>query len=95
MEDVVNPWAGCRAFLTGHTGFKGAWLARRGAHVRGYSLDRSTEPNLFNSASVASVVEDIRGDAAKRYSTLAACEGTESPFAAYEELLKSSVVHGN
>ena len=66
VEDLVNHWQGRRAFLTGHTGFKGGWLAlwlaRRGAHVRGYALDPATEPSLFAVASVASVVEDVRGD---------------------------------
>ena len=66
MEDVVNPWRGRRVFLTGHTGFKGGWLAlwlaRRGAQIRGYALDPSTEPNLFTAASVATVLDDIRGD---------------------------------
>lgn len=66
MEDVVDQWRGRRVFLTGHTGFKGSWLAlwlaRRGAQVRGYALDPPTEPNLFTAASVATVLDDIRGD---------------------------------
>ena len=67
MEDLVrNPWAGRRVFLTGHTGFKGGWLAlwlaKRGATVRGYALDPSTDPSLFETARVGSLVEDIRGD---------------------------------
>ena len=66
MEDVVSPWQGRRVFLTGHTGFKGGWLslwlARRGAQIRGYALDPATEPNLFTAASVASVLDDVRGD---------------------------------
>lgn len=50
----VNPafWAGRRVFLTGHTGFKGAWLhfwlARMGASVTGYSLPPETSPSLFH-----------------------------------------------
>lgn len=71
MEDVVNPapqnpWQGRRVFLTGHTGFKGGWLAlwlaARGAQIRGYSLDPPTEPNLFALASVGAVLDDDRGD---------------------------------
>ena len=66
MEDAVNQWRGRRVFLTGHTGFKGGWLAlwlaRRGAQIRGYALDPPTEPNLFTAASVATVLDDIRGD---------------------------------
>ena len=67
MEDVVrNIWQGRKVFLTGHTGFKGGWLAlwlaQLGADVRGYALDPSTEPNLFTAARVGSVIEDNRGD---------------------------------
>jgi CDP-glucose 4,6-dehydratase len=66
LEDVVKAWQGRRVFLTGHTGFKGSWLAlwlsRLGAKIRGYALDPCTEPNIFNLASVGAVVEDVRGD---------------------------------
>ena len=62
----MKTWQGRRVFLTGHTGFKGSWLAfwlaRLGAQIRGYALDPCTEPNLFSQASVSSVVEDVRGD---------------------------------
>lgn len=44
-------WRGRRVFLTGQTGFKGAWLAfwlqRLGAEVRGRALPPATEPSLF------------------------------------------------
>jgi CDP-glucose 4,6-dehydratase len=63
---VPFSWRGRRVFLTGHTGFKGGWLAlwlaSKGAIVRGYALDPCTEPNLFTVARIASVLEDIRGD---------------------------------
>jgi CDP-glucose 4,6-dehydratase len=63
---VVKSWRGRRVFLTGHTGFKGSWLAlwlsRLGAQVRGYALDPCTEPNMFNLASVSTAVDDVRGD---------------------------------
>jgi CDP-glucose 4,6-dehydratase len=66
VEDVVNIWQGRRVLVTGHSGFKGGWLshwlARRGAVVRGYSLDPSTQPNMFTTASVKTVVDDVRGD---------------------------------
>jgi CDP-glucose 4,6-dehydratase len=65
-------WRGKRVFLTGHTGFKGGWLAlwlaSRGATVRGYALDPSTDPSLFTAARLASDIgaiskeNDIRGD---------------------------------
>ena len=54
--------------ITGHTGFKGAWLSlwlqAVGSHVSGYSLSPMTTPNLFESANVAegmrSRIADIR-----------------------------------
>jgi CDP-glucose 4,6-dehydratase len=59
-------WRDKRVFLTGQTGFKGGWLAlwlaSKGAIVRGYALDPSTDPNLFTAARIGSQIEDIRGD---------------------------------
>src|ERR1700722_4628814 len=49
-------WRGKRVFLTGHTGFKGSWLAlwlaQLGAEVSGYALAPPTEPSLFELAKV-------------------------------------------
>jgi CDP-glucose 4,6-dehydratase len=65
-ENSAFSWQDRHVFLTGHTGFKGGWLAlwlaARGAIVRGYALDPSTEPNFFTHAQVDNDVEDIRGD---------------------------------
>ncbi|WP_321865196.1 CDP-glucose 4,6-dehydratase [Paraburkholderia tropica] len=61
---TVNPafWQGKRVFLTGHTGFKGGWmslwLASMGAKVAGYALPPNTQPNLFEAANVADVLEE-------------------------------------
>ena len=72
LEGVeVNPefWCGKRVFLTGHTGFKGGWLAlwlqSMGAEVHGYALNPPTEVNLFEVAEVemgmaSSTIADIR-----------------------------------
>ena len=67
MEDS-SFWRGRRVFLTGHTGFKGSWLALRlhglGANVAGYALAPPTEPSLYDLCRlddrVSSVVADIR-----------------------------------
>lgn len=59
-------WRGKKVFLTGHTGFKGAWLSlwlsELGADVTGLSLDVPTEPSFFDVAKVADRVRDVRGD---------------------------------
>lgn len=59
-------WAGRRVLVTGHTGFKGAWLAfwltRLGAIVSGFSLAPEGEQNLFVQADLASSVDHTIGD---------------------------------
>ena len=63
LEGVgVNPafWRGKRVLVTGHTGFKGSWLAlwlqAVGAEVHGYSLAPPTSTNLFTEARVADLM---------------------------------------
>ena len=60
-------WEGRRVWLTGHTGFKGAWLAlwlqSLGAEVYGFSHDRPSEPCLYDVARVADgLAGEVRGD---------------------------------
>ncbi|NWE72284.1 CDP-glucose 4,6-dehydratase, partial [Pseudomonas gingeri] len=69
MEAVgLSPafWRGKRVLLTGHTGFKGSWLAlwlqSLGAEVSGFALAPATEPNLFELARVGEGIKDRRGD---------------------------------
>ena len=66
MSDPAFSWQSKRVFLTGHTGFKGGWLAlwlaSKGASTRGYALSPATDPNLFTAARIGRVVDDIRGD---------------------------------
>lgn len=82
MEGLVNQpatvvvpspafWAGKKVLLTGHTGFKGSWLAmwlqHLGADVVGLGLPPATTPNLFDLAGVARLLDsrvvDIRNAA--------------------------------
>lgn len=53
-------WAGKKVFLTGHTGFKGAWasiwLNRLGAQVYGYSLPAPTSPSVYETANVQTLL---------------------------------------
>lgn len=64
MEDMVtqtNFWHKKSVVITGHTGFKGAWLTlwlnRLGAQVTGISLPPITETNLFSLAGVDQLCE--------------------------------------
>nr|WP_249812334.1 CDP-glucose 4,6-dehydratase [Bradyrhizobium sp. 151] len=64
MESLVTDpafWRGKKVFLTGHTGFKGAWasllLRRFGASVYGYALEPTHPSSLFVTARIA---DDIR-----------------------------------
>jgi CDP-glucose 4,6-dehydratase len=61
-----NFWKGKKVFLTGHTGFKGAWLSlwlqNSGAILKGYALAPNTQPNLFDAASVADGMQSEIGD---------------------------------
>lgn len=49
-------WAGKRVLVTGHTGFKGSWLAlwlhAMGAEVHGIALDPLSDPNHFTLAGI-------------------------------------------
>lgn len=68
MTSLGQTFRGSTALVTGHTGFKGAWLSlwleRLGANVIGYALDPPTEPNLFEVARVSEAITDIRADVA-------------------------------
>jgi CDP-glucose 4,6-dehydratase len=72
LEDLVTReavtdafWRGRRVFLTGHTGFKGSWLAlwltRMGADVTGFALPAES-PSLFDQARIAELVTHVEGD---------------------------------
>ena len=65
-SDWLDFYHGKKVLLTGHTGFKGAWMTRllldAGAEVTGYSLDPPTDPSLFVLADLASEMRSVKGD---------------------------------
>lgn len=75
MEKLVNAkylqsvFKGKRVFLTGHTGFKGAWMLQilnwLGADVKGYALEPEKDKDLYNQVNgdnlcYTSVIEDLK-----------------------------------
>ncbi len=67
MLNGLSSFEGQSVLVTGHTGFKGSWLAlwlhRLGAHVTGYALEPPSDPNHFEASNLADLlVEDLRGD---------------------------------
>lgn len=72
MADLTNRtvtpdfWRGKRVFLTGHTGFKGAWLAfwltGMGAQVTGYALAPDTHPALYTLLRLKDRMDSQFGD---------------------------------
>lgn len=66
LEELKAFYKGRTILLTGHTGFKGSWLAKMllmfGAKVIGYALEPPTEPNLFTLLGLSSGVESVIGD---------------------------------
>lgn len=65
MRDV-SFYKNKRVFLTGHTGFKGSWLAKilvdAGAEVTGYSLAAPTKPALFALSGIEREMHSVIGD---------------------------------
>jgi len=82
MKAVPAPdaWHGRRVLVTGHTGFKGAWLCARllahGARVTGVALAPEGAPNLWTAANLEREVEshvvDLRDAEATERAILAA-----------------------
>lgn len=66
---------GRRVFVTGHTGFKGAWLClwlqKLGAEVTGFALP-APEPSLFRTAGVGAGMVSVTGDIRDRAALAAA-----------------------
>ena len=66
MDVAPEFWRDRRVLLTGHTGFKGSWMAlwlsALGARVTGLSVDVPTEPSLFRLARLHELIEWTQAD---------------------------------
>lgn len=66
LDELAEFYSGKKVLLTGHTGFKGAWLTRiltlAGAFVTGYSLEPNTVPSLFELARLKETLDHVCGD---------------------------------
>lgn len=63
---MLEIYKGKKVLVTGHTGFKGAWLSQvlvsLGADVTGYALEPATKPALFELAGLDKSMNSIIGD---------------------------------
>lgn len=66
MTPFGSAFSGRRVLVTGHTGFKGAWLCEwllgLGAEITGVSLPPNTTPSLFTQLGLAKRLRHIAGD---------------------------------
>lgn len=66
MKDILKKFAGRRVFITGHTGFKGSWLAfllhEVGADVMGFALPPATKINHFDLLNLDKKIKHVAGD---------------------------------
>lgn len=62
----LNFYKNKKVLVTGHTGFKGAWLCtilkNLGADVLGYALEAPTDPSLYEIINVSDGMESVYGD---------------------------------
>lgn len=66
MKKIFSMFRGRRVFITGHTGFKGSWLAfmlnEAGAEVMGFALPPATTVNHFDLLKLERKIKHIEGD---------------------------------
>lgn len=66
IEELGKFYKDKRVLVTGHTGFKGAWLCRiltlAGAKVTGFALKPPTDPSLFEIGGLEETMDSVTGD---------------------------------
>ena len=66
IQNLTNSFSGKKIFITGHTGFKGSWLAfllhELGAEVMGFGLAPETSDNHFDLLKLEGKIKHVIGD---------------------------------
>ncbi|MFL0266617.1 CDP-glucose 4,6-dehydratase [Candidatus Clostridium radicumherbarum] len=66
MAELINAYNGKTVLITGHTGFKGSWLAlwlnKIGAKIIGYALDPVNDKDNYTLSKLKEKIIDVRGD---------------------------------
>ena len=84
MGQLVTPeylsvFSGRRVFITGHTGFKGSWLAfllkEIGAEVLGYALPPVEKNNHFDLLGLEQIIEHVEADIRDEQKLIATMNG--------------------
>jgi CDP-glucose 4,6-dehydratase len=97
MKDALKSFAGKRVLITGHTGFKGSWLAfiltQMGADVTGYALPPADTDSHFTTLDLRHAMRHVEGDVRdlnNLVSTFKACEPEYVFHLAAQALVKRS-----
>lgn len=84
FANLKEVYSGKKVFLTGHTGFKGAWLLKTlyllGAEVRGYALEPKTDDDLFNLINGREICDSIIADLRDRNTLINAVNEFQPDF---------------
>ncbi len=88
MENLVTMFAGDyrkkKVWLSGHTGFKGAWLAQwlleLGAEVHGFALEPLTDPAVFNQLKLTHHLHHEIGDVRDAHAVKKSIHATQPDF---------------
>jgi CDP-glucose 4,6-dehydratase len=94
---AAEHWRGRRVLVTGHTGFKGGWLAvwlrHLGAEVSGFALAPATEPSLYAAVRLGELVDSTIGDV-RDHDSFAACVDRVRPDVVFHLAAQALVGRG-